>query len=152
MRRAVLGLMLGGLIATPAHAERFAIACRGLEMVLIARPGAEAIGGQGLNRRTIYVVDEEARTVEEYIPKERRLREVCLAQMSCSREFSADRVMVSGTGATEKVRISALFDWDRPRKQLQLSWEIKTDDGVVMYRHATLKCAPSKMPRLAGEK
>lgn len=146
MRIIVTGVMAGLIAATPAHAERYAIRCNGNETMALASPGVRPIGATGMSRKSTYVIDESAQTIEEYDPRKRSFTPVCPPRLQCTRSFSAERIAVRGGAEDEKGSEAMLFDWDRGRNRLETGWDRRVKDGLIMVQHATLRCKPAKMP------
>ena len=150
MRRAIAGLMLGAVVAAPAHAERFAISCSGKSIDGFQRSSNDPIvtlGSPTKIKDLIYVIDEEAQTVRQYVAPKRELAPVCeMEGMTCSTAFSADRVTITGTGMKEGYRVASSFDWDRRTNRLETILHMSGATGAGMVLVWTLKCRPTAMP------
>jgi hypothetical protein len=157
MRKAVLGVMLGSLIAGPASAQaqaaRFAISCSGTNTSTVQRPGAPAQVTESRLSGTLYVIDEGAKTVERMAPDGVKFEEVCRIDSGCTRDFSATRITVSGdvtrTGTGEQRttwRRVSLFDWDRTTRRLDTRFDLIGTTTMTAMFHGVLTCKPAKIP------
>lgn len=154
MRAIAASLALASLIATPAHAERFAISCSGTSTNTIRMAGRPDSTSTSKARNVIFVIDEEGRTVERLSFDKTKFDEVCPPELNCSRDFSPARIRVAGersrtsTGeaGSMEVRRVVSFDWDRQTNTLETVHDLHATRGVTVLLHASHKCARTKTP------
>ncbi|MDF7774638.1 hypothetical protein P1X14_05215 [Sphingomonas sp. AOB5] len=159
MRKSVLGLALGSVIAGPASAQavqqagRFAISCSGTNTATVQRPGSPAQVTSSRASGVLYVIDEGAKTVERMGLDGVKFEDVCRIDAGCTRDFSATRITVSGeitrTGTGEQAttwRRVSLFDWDRGTGKLDTKFDMIGTTTMTALFHGTLTCKPAKIP------
>ena len=152
LSRAVAALSIALVAATPANAARFAIACKGKSTNGFLRAGTAPLldAPMSFNGFT-YVIDDEARTLDQYVTTKRKLSPVCAFEgMTCTSAFSTDRVTVNGTGMDRGYRTTITFDWDRKTSRAEMTLAVTGANGAGMITQWSMKCAPAAMP-LVGE-
>lgn len=153
MRPALAMLALGLTAAAPAPGERFAISCSGTSHNTVRLQGSPDRISSGKLKDVVYVIDEDARTVERRTLDGKRYEDVCSAEVNCAREFSASRIRIAGelrkTSTGEQpveMRRVVSFDWDRQTNRLETVYDFIASRGVNGLLHGSLKCKPTKMP------
>lgn len=138
----VAALAIGLIAATPASAERFAIACKGQRNTIL---DLNLVSSHSMN--TTYIIDDEARTVDRYMGRGRPLAPACSLGVACKAEFSAARIVVNGATGTEANGRTDSFDWDRTTGELNVIIGSGDGQGSTVTIHEKLKCAPAPIPR-----
>jgi hypothetical protein len=159
MRRLVLALTLGSLVAGPASAQaieqagRFAISCSGTLTSTVQGAGKPARVSESRAKPSLYVIDEGTKTVERMSLDGTKFEEVCGIDSGCTRDFSATRITVSddvtrtGTGEKQTTwRRVLLFDWDRTTRRLDTRFDIIGTTTMTVMIHGALTCKPAKLP------
>lgn len=153
MTRALVALALGLAMAAPAQAARFAISCSGQNIPELSGAPGKTPAPPTPIEDVVYVIDEEAQTVERFIPPPRAmLDKVCgIAGMECSFVFSADRVTVRGSKTDSDGSVDSVsFDWDRTTGHVESTLAFTSVRGISLGRRWSMQCKPVEMPDVGG--
>jgi hypothetical protein len=133
-------------LATPADAKRFAIECTGTRVTTWSTDGGRESRHQ-LKVRDVYVIDEEAGTLQRAMFPRQEFDELCWGSLRCELMTSPGLIRYTMRGVEHEHRIDYRYEFDRKSGAAKIIQSNDSVDGRFPGKSVeTLTCSPVAIP------